>query len=556
MHQRIDAAAAWPAGADAADVLAGVATALGAPWDGPGVPARAGPVEVPAGVPGWEVLDATRAALVAADAVARRRLGAHHTPPPLARRLAALALDGLAPDAVVADPACGGGAFLVGAAEALVAAGGERRRIVERQLCGADVDPLAVATTRAALALWAGDATGAAGVVVADGLGSWRPPGSVDAVVGNPPFASPLTTPDGAHPGGEARAGRRGRAGRGHHHPERRGSGPYTDLAGRFLLAALDLVRPGGTVLLVQPESVLAARDAAPVRAAVAAAGLAGIWFAGGHVFDADVDTCAVLVRSGSRPRRTVRRWEGPDARPAGSTTVDGAAPTWAHLRPGAPAPRPAPGAGTVGDLAEARAGFRDEFYAIAAATTEGGAQAVVTSGLVDPGRVRWGERPARIGGRRFERPGVDPHDLDGRVAAWVRARLAPKVLVATQTRVLEAAADPWGRFVPLTPVLSVHPHDPADVWRIAAALTAPAATAWALHHYGGTALHREAVKLSARQVLDVPLPGDLGAWEAAADALAAGDVDTCAGALAHGEADLLAWWRARRPPPPAPDGV
>jgi hypothetical protein len=189
-----------------------------------------------------------------------------------------------------------------------------------------------------------------------------------------------------------------------------------------------------------------------------------------------------------------------------------------------------------VRDLATATAGFRDEFYGLAAAARDvDGGHPLVTSGLIDPGSIAWGRRTARIGGRRFDRPTVDIDDLDERLARWVRARLVPKVLLATQTRVLEAAADPEGSYVPLTPVVAVEPHDPGDVWRLAAALTSPEATAWALRHYGGTGLGRGTIRLSARQVLDVPLPGDEGAWVAATDALRAGDVEACGAALGEG---------------------
>ncbi|HET6663646.1 MAG TPA: N-6 DNA methylase, partial [Acidimicrobiales bacterium] len=122
------------------DVLAGLAAAAGVPWDGPGRPVV---VDAPPD-PVWLALDLARQALLArAD---RRSLGAHHTPPDLARRLVALALDGLGPDAVVVDPACGGGAFLVAAAEALTAAGADPASVVGRQVRGVDLDPLAVAT--------------------------------------------------------------------------------------------------------------------------------------------------------------------------------------------------------------------------------------------------------------------------------------------------------------------------------------------------------------------------------------------------------------------------
>jgi hypothetical protein len=46
--------------------------------------------------------------------------------------------------------------------------------------------------------------------------------------------------------------------------------------------------------------------------------------------------------------------------------------------------------------------------------------------------------------------------------------------------------------------------------------------SAWALHHFGGSALSSDAVKLSARQVLAIPLPVDAGAWAAGAEAAAA----------------------------------
>lgn len=459
-------------------MLAAVAARLGAPWDGPGHPAGIA-VELPEGVPGWEVLDATREAVTAADADRRRELGAHHTPPDLARRLAALALAEAPDDAVVADPACGGGAFLIGAAEAMTA---DRRHVVEHRLAGADVDPLAVATTRAALALWSGGAT-ARHVVVADGLAPWRLSTSVDVVVGNPPFRSPLAR--GAPPGR---------------------LGAYTDLAGRFLVAALDLVRPGGTVLLLQPESVLASRDTAPVRSA---GRLVGLWFGDGNLFRADVRVCAPIVRREAPVAGLVRRWTGAAVRPARAVRLDPTAPNWAHLRPGAPPghrPRRRATEATIADLATATAGFRDEFYGLAAAVTDGGSGApLVTCGLIEPGQVAWGERRARIAGRHFDRPTVDPRALTGRLARWVADRLTPKVLVATQTRVIEAVADPEGRYVPLTPVIAVHPHDPDDLDRIVAALTDPSATTWALRHYGSTALGANRVKLSAAQVLAIP---------------------------------------------------
>lgn len=518
-----------------ADLLATLARAVGVRWDGPGRPDPSlGPVvaaHLPAAPP-WERLDGLREATL--DAEHRRALGAHHTPPDLARRLCRLALDGVDPASVqVLDPACGGGAFLVAAAQRLVELGLTPSEALAR-VHGIDVDPLAVATARAALRAWAPPrCRRAPDVAVGDGLAAW--PVQADVVVGNPPFRSPLT---GAPAGGRADELRRELG------------APYAELASLFLLHALRAAGPGGRVLLVQPESVLSSRDARAVRDE-ATPHLAGLWVAGERVFGAAVRVCAPLLAVGAHRRRTVRRWAGAAVRSAGAAPRPGAA-TWASLRPTAvPRVRRARGAGRVGDLATATAGFRDEFYAVSAAVVDGGTGVpVVTSGLIDPGRVAWGERRARIAGATRLRPTVDPDALDDdRVRRWVEARLRPKVLVATQTRVVEAAPDPDGRLLPLTPVLSVEPRDPADVWRLAAALTAPQVTAWALHHHGGTALSGDAVKLSARQVLEAPLPADADAWSEAAEHLEDGDVLACGRALARDEQALLAWWSARLAP-------
>jgi hypothetical protein len=129
-------------------------------------------------------------------------------------------------------------------------------------------------------------------------------------------------------------------------------------------------------------------------------------------------------------------------------------------------------------------------------------------------------------------------------------------VLLATQTAVLEAAADPSGRWVPSVPVISVEPRDGdsvASIWAIAAVLASPMASAWAAATYLGAGLGPTAIKLSAAQVLTLPWPA--GSVEEAAGRLQAGDVDGAAQAalasygLAEGERDAVwAWWQQRRP--------
>nr|NIR36466.1 DEAD/DEAH box helicase [Actinomycetota bacterium]NIS30789.1 DEAD/DEAH box helicase [Actinomycetota bacterium]NIT95294.1 DEAD/DEAH box helicase [Actinomycetota bacterium]NIU18966.1 DEAD/DEAH box helicase [Actinomycetota bacterium]NIU65992.1 DEAD/DEAH box helicase [Actinomycetota bacterium] len=99
----------------------------------------------------------------------RRRGGVHHTAPEVAAEIIDLVFSVRPPDpaTVVADPAVGGGVFLLAAAARLP---GPPEEVVGR-LWGVDTDPLAVAVTTAALRLWASGAPLPAGTVrVADFL--------------------------------------------------------------------------------------------------------------------------------------------------------------------------------------------------------------------------------------------------------------------------------------------------------------------------------------------------------------------------------------------------
>ena len=169
-----------------------------------------------------------------------------------------------------------------------------------------------------------------------------------------------------------------------------------------------------------------------------------------------------------------------------------------------------------------------------------------MTCGLIDVGRSAWGERPARFARQIFQAPRVARSQLPLALASWADTRLVPKVLVATQTPVIEAAVDALGEWLPSVPVLTVVPRAPDDVWRIGAVLSAPAASAWAASTYLGAALSPKAIKLSASQLLTLPVPRR--SWDDAAAALEAGDVDTCARLMdvAYGT-DLYHWWSSRR---------
>jgi len=462
----------------------------------------------------------------------RNAAGVFYTPPRVVDQVLGRILDSGVPASHVRilDPACGSGRFLVAAIERF---GAHRVAVF-----GVDIDPVAVLLCRCGVYLASGRPLDPAlireRIVCGDFLDpafaeGW--PGLAEpfgAVVGNPPFLSQLRGRTAATREAAARVSERtGGAVRG-----------YADMAGAFLVAACDSARPGGRVSLVLPQSVLVARDAAGVREAVERAGeVESIELLPVGTFaDASVHTCVVTARV--RPRESN---EAVSADPVLAPTVNSSSPkappplpagctppTWGwRVAPqrGIPAIRIG-GTGTVGDIAAATADFRDQYYGLRgfildAADLTGDERAdaaafprVITSGLIDLGRCLWGERSTRLHGCAWSAPVLDHRRFEREAHAslvrWLHARLVPKVLIATQTRVIEAWPDIDGSCVPVVPVITVTPreavHMPGDLWALCAAIASPASTAWAMTHYAGAGLNPDAVKLSASQVTQLPL--------------------------------------------------
>ena len=526
----------------------------------------------------------------AALAPSARSAGAHYTPPDLAARLVGLVVSRGRPGGDpprVWDPACGGGAFLLAAADALLAAGGDPRRIVAEQLWGTDIDPGAVAVAEAALCWWAsqhgaeaspGPHLQAANPLLDEARSSAvvgplevAAAGGFDLVVGNPPFQGQLAGAS-IRPLPVAAALR-----------ARWGANvvrPYTDTAALFLVAAAQALAPGGRLLMILPTSVLAARDASAARAAATeVARLTGLWVAGELVFGASVQVCAVILDRGAAVSG-VRRWQGRQVEPlptATAASVSGAqseAPervVWAGYALaalGVPDP-PARFSGRLGSIATARAGFRDEYYGLVGHVMEApdpslgpddqppGLGPLMTTGLIDPGRCCWGDRPASFARQRFDRPVVDLAGValaGGRAAAWVQAMGVPKVVVATQTRVGEAAVDRSGTWVASTPTVAVVA-DPSRLWEVAAVVCSPVGALAAMAATAGSARAGDAIRHSVASISGLPLPVDAEAWAAGALALQRLDQPAflAAMAAAYGlapTAEVDDWWTARAPWP------
>jgi hypothetical protein len=468
------------------------------------------------------------AAMDAGLTAAERRGGAHYTPDDVADEVVARAVHDTA--CTVVDPTCGAGAVLLAAGRRLVALGGDRTTVAAERLWGADIDPLAAAVTEAAVALWSRGTAPEDGHVVAGdplavGARAWpdSPADGFGAVVGNPPFQGQLAHDTARGVTGRARL------------QERFGDvvTPYVDTAALFLLVGAELAAPGATVAMVQPQSTAAARDAGGVRSALAdRSRLVELWVPTTRPFPARVHVCVpVLVVGRGEPAD----WAGGLAEARGVPPVElGDGPT-------------------VGSRATAVAGFRQHYYGLVGHVHEGEGSRLVTSGLIGLGRTAWGEGPTRFAKQRWERPAVELEGVRGdeRLARWLDRVLVPKVVLATQTRVVEAAADREGAWVPCTPVVSVLPHDPGDVDRLVAALCAPPVAAWAARRASGTGLSPDAIRMSTALALSAPLPPDLALWEQASACLAAGDLAgyaDLATAMHHlppaTAAAVLRWWR------------
>ena len=530
----------------------------------------------------------------------RRSLGAWYTPDDVVSGLLDLALNPLlaarrvgGPRAVSAlrilDPSCGDGAFLLSAGErihrTLVELGlseAEARRIAFGHcVVGVDVNPDAVRACRTALAT-AGADDPVDRVVTADALlatngewaallGRWGAPGGVDAVVGNPPFLNPLAEATSADPArAAALRDRFGDVAKG-----------YANPASLFLVQATRLANHQESVVcLVQPASLLASRGAAAARSAVLAHwSLDALWVARERVFDAAVDVCAPVL---CRPRSTVagrtrlvvgREFEDLAAAPAPGTDDL----TWSNLLATA---RAVPDCSLqvddlVGDVATATADFRDQYYGLEgcvvnAAHGDAGVPRLVTAGLVDPAHDRWGTVPARLYKASWSHPRVRLDSLNADMRRWASSRLVPKVLVASQTRTLEAFVDADGSCLPAVPLVSVTPDSgaPEDLWKIAAAFSSPPLTMVAARRHLGVALSSDALKLGAREVASLPLPAEGKAWTEATVAFRSASASTdlkvrlshlracgrsmCAAYRVDDSEALLAWWIDRLPTRPA----
>lgn len=541
----------------------------------------------------------------------RKAAGAYYTPPDVVDHLLAKTLQpiidrrkdegaGAIGRIRVLDPACGTGNFLIAAGQrikdALVAVGlhqADAARIAFGAcVAGVDTDSEAVEICRLRLSAEAVQddvrVPITAHVICADALLApletsntlFKEPraffwdqflkeldasgNGFDLVIGNPPFLSQLSSETSrASEYSRRLAARFGDAVSG-----------YTDPAALFLLLSTELVRrDGGTAALLQPLSLLSTRDATTIRQAIVGrASLTAIWFPNDRVFEAAVDVCAPIFTADGNEGVTqilINRDFTVHGEAESPTSSDG---TWSSLLAsamGIPDRHIGESGRCFGDEATATADFRDQYYGLAPHVVDlEGADEVqfprlVTTGLIDPAQILWGQRATKFNKKSYLHPRVPVSDLDDSLSEWASRRLVPKILVATQTKVLEAWVDLEGHTLPSVPLITVMAPT-TRLWHLAAALSSPAVTMIAARRHLGAALSATALKLSAKDVLALPLPDSCDAWDEAATAFKVASETTSAerrreflvesGRLmcdaygVGGDDDLMRWWIDRLP--------
>jgi SAM-dependent methyltransferase len=389
----------------------------------------------------------------------RKLLGAWYTPPQLVTAVVKEVRRGFTPRTVL-DPACGDGRFLTPFTDTAT-------------VTGIDIDPATSWTHGDSLSIDWGDE-------------------QFDAVVGNPPFLNQLA----------ASTSRGGRS--------KYGGGPYADSAAEFLSLAVRLTRPGGRVGLVLPLSMLSTRDVKAIRDDVSRrAALQWMWWSPTLMFDASVRVWAGVWEVGAE-QGAVRRAFGPEFEERPPIAM----PTqWAGLiADTVEAPHEGP---VLGDIAAFTADFRDQYYGLVGAVSDNvEGPPLITSGLIEPNECWWGRRNVRFAKQTFTAPRVEVLSLSPAMQRWAAQRLVPKILIANQTRRIEAVTDRDGSWLPSVPVISCTTDRLDDV---AAVLHTDAATEWVRYHAAGSGLSATSVRLTARLLASIPVPEAMVATPTAA---------------------------------------
>jgi hypothetical protein len=159
----------------------------------------------------------------------------------------------------------------------------------------------------------------------------------------------------------------------------------------------------------------------------------------------------------------------------------------------------------TLGDIATFTVDFRDQYYGLVGAVGDDEhGPPLITSGLIEPGRCLWGERPVRFAKQQYAAPRVAVDRLSPALQQWARSRLVPKILIANQTKVIEAVHDPAGAWLPSVPVITCVTEQPERVLHV---LASQAANDFVRDRAAGSGLSATSVRLNPRLLASIPSP-------------------------------------------------
>lgn len=437
----------------------------------------------------------------------------------------------------ILDPAVGGAALLLAAAQYFLteilnnqreANSGETDIALSyairlaHGLIGYDIDAASVMIAQSAVALWVvqygGEFCEYGKFSQADSLTIDLP--QADLVIANPPFLSRLKSQTALDKKRRDEIDKRWKKYR----------RPYTDEAALFLVACVEALKDGAALCVIMPVSILSSKDTAEIRKRIEEKlRLYGIWIAGEKIFgDASVQVCAVIAARDKTPPEHVTCWHGRDFKKIELKRGDiGQRLTWSQIAAvstGVPLIDIAQRTKTLADIAHVTAGFRDQFYGLIPFTREatepeiaalGRGEAnqlmrVITTGMIDPLENKWGTSQFRFAKKLWHHPVVDLEALetgDPNLSRWVTERRKPKLMVATQTRVIEVEHDRYGQDIPVTPTITVEPHKTQDIATALAVLSHPQISAWLYQTCFGSAMSLDAIKVNASLLAGLAVP-------------------------------------------------
>lgn len=451
----------------------------------------------------------------------------------------------------VLDPSCGTGNFLVIAAlmmqDRLCELGLPEDEAIDlairRGIYGVDIDANAVAQSRKSLSILTDGRVSVSeisrNIVCADSLALDSPNGTgsgqldlfaeediswsglfpqifqtdssgFDFITGNPPFLNQLETATAldAHTMNSLQ--------------KRFGESisRLTNPASVFMLVALGLAANDGEILMIQPLSFLATAHSSEIRQLLASRGrIANIWICFEHIFEASVEVAAVHIKFPKIDGQT-DLYLGREFEVAAKTdTTAWDRDTWSmalSLAQGFPSVT-LDDSETFGQIAVASAAFRDQYYGLVGAVVEEGQASenslrLATVGLIDPAVCRWSQTTTRFAKESFEKPVVLLDRLDSGIRQWAESMLGQKLLVATQSRVIECFVDFDGNYLPGVPLVTVRCSG-HDIWKVGTALSAPPVSLWAAGKHLGGGLSSDVLRLTAKDLLSLPIPIDDSKW-------------------------------------------